>query len=169
MSREKISLAEQAIREERVGRFRSGAERYCALVERDSLEIRELLASLLRLVDLGLRLPDVEPESEFEPSDPDSLQADADAVARNLRRIIGDIDFYWVVFDPRSLFSDPSMGSLVDDLVDIYLELRRGLHLADTGHQVDATWTWRFSMRVHWGIHATGAIRTLFRVVADEQ
>jgi hypothetical protein len=36
-------------------------------------------------------------------------------------------------------------GSLVDDLQDIYVDLKQDLLLWDGGNQVDAIWEWRSS------------------------
>jgi hypothetical protein len=52
----------------------------------------------------------------------------------------------------------PSIGDVLDDLADIYLDLSRGLaHWA--AHERDqAAWCWRESFRTHWQYHAAGAI-----------
>ena len=146
--------------------FRSEAQRYCALVEHEQFDIREVLGTLARLLALGLELPQVEPDEDEAADDPDGLDEDARVVAASVRRTVGDLDRYWEVFDPRE-HTEPVAGALWDDLVDTYRDLRRGLHLADRGSRFAAVWNWRFSLETHWGNHATDAIRVLFRIVTD--
>lgn len=149
-------------------RFRSEAAHYCDLVEHEGFELHELLKTLLRLVDRGLALSECSPDTDEPAVAPEGLDADAAVVAKNVQQSIG-IDFYWELFDSLSLpeLPEPVAGSLVDDLVDIYRDLRVGLQLADTGSLTDAAWEWRFSFRSHWGRHATSAIRVLFLLVVE--
>ncbi len=63
--------------------------------------------------------------------------------------------------------TEPTARALWDDLADIYRDLRRGLHLYESGQQVDAIWDWRFSYDTHWGKHVVDAIRVLFLLARD--
>lgn len=78
--------------------------------------------------------------------------------------------FYWEVFDP---FQDPQPepvgGHIADDISDIYRDVARGLVLFDAGRRDEALWEWGFNFRIHWGEHATGAIRALHAFLAQEQ
>jgi hypothetical protein len=155
----------ECVSSEVIDRFRSEAERYCALVESEGFDVRKVLVVLARLVALGLELPDVEPDDDDAAADPDGLDDDARVVAANVRRSLGERDLYWEVFDPREQ-SEPIAGALWDDVTDIYRDLRRGLHLAETRSVEEAVWEWRFSMESHWGNHATDAVRVLFRIAS---
>ena len=73
-----------------------------------------------------------------------------------------DHDVYWEVFDPYEL-SEPVAGSLSDDLLDVYRDVRRGLWLWENSAIADAVWEWRFSFESHWGDHAVDALRALHR------
>jgi Domain of unknown function (DUF5063) len=70
---------------------------------------------------------------------------------------------YSEVFDP---FEDPPTapvgGSLLDDLQDLYSDLKAGLVAYDAGYVRGAAWQWRFHFTIHWGEHATSAIRALY-------
>jgi hypothetical protein len=75
-----------------------------------------------------------------------------------------DKDFYWEVFDPYDHDDNqPVAGSLADDALDVYRDIRRGLALWDASRTRNAIWEWRFHFDVHWGDHATDALRALHR------
>lgn len=76
---------------------------------------------------------------------------------------LGADRYYFEVFDPWEDTGDPAVvGDLADDLWDIYTELQAGLALWDQGRRENAIWEWRFGFEMHWGEHATGAMRALY-------
>jgi len=90
------------------------------------------------------------------------------ALFRSLGSYLGDWDAYAEVFDPYEMDDTPVVGSLSDDLADVYRDLRRGLALFDASNRpgkIDAVWDWRFHFHSHWGEHATGALRPLHRLL----
>ena len=70
--------------------------------------------------------------------------------------------FYQQVFEP---FQDhePIAGSLSDDLVDIYLDIKEGLLAMEGSERVAANiiWQWKCDLEIHWGRHAVSAINAL--------
>lgn len=73
-----------------------------------------------------------------------------------------EADLYWEVFDPYE--EAPLVcGSLSDDLLDVYRDLRRGLLIYDAGKVGSAVWEWKFHFTNHWGDHAVDALRALQR------
>lgn len=61
---------------------------------------------------------------------------------------------------------DPVVGSLADDLADIWRDLRPGLDAMDAVQSAAADpetilWHWRWTFAYHWGRHAAAAIRVL--------
>ena len=79
------------------------------------------------------------------------------------------LQIYWQVFDPIATpCEEPVAGSIVDDLVDMYQDVARGLVLFDSGDRDGALWEWAFNFRIHWGEHATGALRALHAYLAQE-
>ena len=79
------------------------------------------------------------------------------------------LQIYWEIFDPIQQPPDePVAGSIADDLVDIYRDVACGLILYDAGDHAVAIWGWGFNFRIHWGEHATGAIRALHAYLARE-
>ena len=81
-------------------------------------------------------------------------------------------DLYWVVFEPLEKEKpDPVVGSLSDDLADIWRDLKPGLAEIDSCKATsisDAVWQWRFSFESHWGHHAAEAIAALHAVCFGE-
>jgi len=81
-------------------------------------------------------------------------------VYRKGRRL--PIGYYGEVFNPLTVPpEEPVVGDLSDDLADIYFELRAGLDLYENKQPQEALWTWKFGLEIHWGEHATSAIRVL--------
>lgn len=146
--------------------FVDQALQFCAFVERagdHALEPRVVAARerLLELYQAGARLPRVEP--------PEGIAAGPTPARPEGWPGFGELDVYWEAFDPFES-SEPVAGSLSDDLLDIYRDLRRGLGLweqrgaADpVASRVAAIWEWRFHFDNHWGDHATSALRALHR------
>lgn len=89
-------------------------------------------------------------------------------IYRSLGAKIGaERDCYSEVFDayeqPRD---EPVTGCLSDDFADIYLDLAEGLTKWNRGEHGEAVWHWRFSFNMHWGEHASGALRALHALAA---
>ena len=71
-------------------------------------------------------------------------------------------DYYWTV-EP-SIEKEPVelVGSLADDLADIYADVKPGLDLVAAGGSTSsAAREWRFSFWSHWGTHAVEALRVV--------
>jgi hypothetical protein len=121
-------------------------------------------SALLRVTSLyssALSLP--EPWSDTLPENiPDIQFAAADINAMTERVSALPIPFYWEVFDPFEVPpKEPVGGHLLDDIGDIYRDVAGGLVLFDAGRADEALWEWGYNFRIHWGEHATSAIRAL--------
>lgn len=147
-----------------VRKFAETAHRYCAFVDvAASLSASERLHRarqlLAELVHVACDLPrgDSEgPDASAEVSRPANWPG------------FGDRDVYWEIFDPYEN-EPPVCGSLSDDLLDIYSDLRRGLVAYDAGHVGAAVWEWRFHFDHHWGDHAVDALRALQRGCTSQE
>jgi hypothetical protein len=147
--------------------FTDQARQYCALIEEESVSnswlfAQECLRSILRLYDCALLLPSTQ-------------RATVDLLDRiahrewdaTRKRISGRLqrDYYWQVFEPLETEPpQPIVGSLSDDLADIWRELKVGLLAIESKTHVasaDVIWHWRFSFESHWAQHAVGAISGL--------
>jgi hypothetical protein len=130
----------------------------------DMLEPRQLLmraAELLcRIYSAGIRI------EATTPSD-DKLRPGRPSPLRSLSMRLGPLDLYFGVFNAR-VQDEPVVGSLADDLADIYLDLSMSLDDFDAGHHDDATWGWRFALRGHTGDHLTHAIPAIHAILQEE-
>lgn len=176
-----------------VAAFALVAEDFCSLVEhRDTFGRDEFLHAVhVRLAPLyaaALALPAVEVSDETpEDDDADEEEAEVDVAAlmaesrkdrmgtedwmalyRSLGALIGEHNSYAEVFDPYAHpGEEPVTGSLADDVADIYRHLADGLAKWRRGEVDAALWEWRFGFTIHWGEHATGALRALYALAAN--
>ncbi|MBH9578322.1 DUF5063 domain-containing protein [Inhella proteolytica] len=119
-----------------------------------SREVRRLLA---RLIADALALPETNPGNS-----PDSVRATDDELKALTPRLADlPVDKYGVYFWPADLQSDPVVASLIDDLQEIYRDLRDGLWLYEQGHIDAAAWQWLLLFEIHWGHHASNALHAL--------
>ena len=124
---------------------------------------RNLARSLANLCALALDLPNVELSRRFPH--------DRYRHAKHRMLTFGERDRYREVFDAYSA-DDAVVGSLSDDMGDIYEDLMRGLRVFDgkrATRQTDAAWVWRESFYFHWGEHATSALRALYWLLRQSE
>ena len=130
--------------------------RFSIALESDS-PVLLLAQCLARLQIVALCLPDVTDDRAPDPGPTPK------PLAKESWGKVTPVDGYWDVFDPLSLEPEsPVFNSLVDDLSDIYGDLKCGLELYDAGFQFGAAWHWRFASLSHWGEHLVGAQRALY-------
>ncbi len=80
------------------------------------------------------------------------------------------INCYSEIFNPISVPAEaPITGTLHDDITDIYRDISRGLSLLDAGYRQHAVRKWIVNMQIHWGRHATSAIRVLHSYLSQEE
>jgi len=143
-----------------VADFAAAARGFCQWCEGQGGELTDVSAAswLARLYGLAVVLPSV--TCDYENDLPD---VPVDALARaqaQLSTFAGR--YYRKVFDPDPELDDaPVMGDLGDDLLDVYLDIRQGLMLFESGETRDALWHWSFLHRIHWGRHCVGALQGL--------
>jgi hypothetical protein len=137
------------------------AREYCSFVATaHGLELDERLGRarelLLSLYAAGVRLPDVEPDTgDTTPSVPSPERWPG----------FDKHEIYWEVFDPYE-HGEIIASELSDDVLDVYRDIRRGLSSWERRRFADAVWAWRFHFDVHWGRHATDALRALHSACA---
>ena len=83
------------------------------------------------------------------------------AVRDELDEFLGVTQHHGRIFDPFE--PDPKVVeySVAADLSDVRDDLLDGLRILDAGHPAAALWHWRFNFEVHWGYHATAALRAI--------
>jgi hypothetical protein len=154
----------------RLDAFVAEARRFCHWASGDdgsSASAREALRRTAHLYSAALELP--RPDTEGLASD----GADVEVPPKSLQQVAKraaelPINFYGETIDPLMVPpGETGLGSTVDDVGDIYLEIARGLMLYDLGRAVEALWEWRFGFQTHWGKHATGLLRALHYYLAQ--
>lgn len=122
--------------------------------------VKECLIRLLDLYRAGFDLPPLGADEldaeEVERSDDAEWRRAYEASSRL------PLDYYGEVFDPTIVpAEEPVLGSLSDDLADIHRDVMTGLRAYQRGDRAGALWEWSFGLQIHWGAHATGAMRAL--------
>jgi hypothetical protein len=154
-----------------VERFAILAEEYCDVIEQlADLSDQAFVQAVVRLIPaLYLAALDLQVVSS---GDADLIDGAKDsgvehlAVDARISDKLGQLDFYWEVFDPYEEGA-PVCGSIGDDLADIYGDLKNALDLYRRGGEAGqrkAVWHWRFTFLFHWGDHLVDALRALHRV-----
>jgi len=142
--------------------FKDAAERYCAWVETAATspeeELRSAMSHVSDLYRLALTLPD--PDADPAVSEEYVDKNHHEALYSRLQRL--PLQYYGEVFDTTQVPpEEPIVGDLADDLLDIYADVKSGLRYFAAGHPPEAVFYWRFTWGVHWGRHATSALRAM--------
>jgi len=145
--------------------FIADVRAYVQLIDSsDALEARQLLAQaaqvLCRIYAASIRI------EATNPSDHE-LRADRPSPLKRLSAHLGSLDPYFCVFDAR-VQDEPVVGSLGDDLADIYLDLSRSLDDFDAGQHDDAIWGWRFALQGHAGDHLVRALPAIHAILQED-
>lgn len=145
--------------------FLQTARNYCAFIEStdttDKEYLLELQSILLTLYQKATNLPwtTIEHEEEFK----EKLSKDFNKILLLIAEKVGQNRYYWEVFDPTNE-NEVVCGDLVDDLGDIYKDMKYGLMIFDIGtiaSKEDSIWGMKFGFEKHWGLHAISALKTI--------
>jgi len=120
---------------------------------------------LLNIYQLGNQLPigDISENKDYTPND--ISQNDFELILKSLSERLSDNRYYWQVFDPLDdQENDPVLGDLLDDIGDIYKDLKRSLTLFNEGTNLaknTAMWQFKFEFDNHWSDHCISALYAL--------
>jgi hypothetical protein len=118
------------------------------------------------LVLAALELPRLSEDTGEEPPVGTVTDDEWQAVCAACSRL--PVDTYGSVFDPLAIPpEEPVLGSLADDIADIYRDVVNGLRQYQAGHRTAAAWEWRFGFENHWGHHAADAMRALVAFITS--
>ena len=127
---------------------------------------RKALEQITQLYVAGLALP--QPWSKDCSEEHDAHEVPADEVDAVVAACSGlPLDFYWEAIDPSETPAELGVGSLSDDIGDIYKDVVGGLVEFQAGRRAEAQWEWSFNLEHHWGAHATSAMRALHWWLSD--
>lgn len=151
--------------------FLKAARNFTQLVENKEIDLQifyvEIHKSLSELYYAGLSLKTVQLVHSNEEIELDvNLKQRLREQNVNLIASLGKECFYWEVFDPAyEKENEPTQAWLVDDVADIYADLKEELYKIDeigTNRAIeDALWQLKFGFTAHWGNHCINAIRAL--------
>jgi len=151
--------------------FIESCRKYCGLLEtNDSNILVELQKSLLELYSNGLNLQTVDLDSniDFKEKLDDK---EFEIIKNRTSELLGENQYYWTIFDPtENVFGNesPVMGDLLDDVMDIYKDIKYQLMILDLNTEEsieNAVWGMKFDFWHHWSNHAIDAIRTIHYVI----
>jgi hypothetical protein len=148
--------------------FAVAAEKFIAVVDAADEQtlaafLRDLEPALVALYAAGLALEDLGLDDESDP--PEAMTTDeAAALQRHLGQKLGKNDVYLLIYERYDLDSSPVVGSLADDIADIYRDLQDGFAELRGGKPANANWRWKFGFDSHWGHHASEAICALYTI-----
>ena len=130
--------------------------------------VRAALLHITRLYLAALELPAVRWDEVVNQPEADRVndtewRAVYDATARLPLDYYGSV-FYPLIVPPEE---SPSIGSVSDDIADLYRDTVSGLRALEAGLRAVAVWDWKFHFRHHWGKHATDAIGALHAWLAE--
>lgn len=121
---------------------------------------RECLSRIAALYTGALALPEL-PFPTGEECESDRVDDDEwGRVSRAASRL--PFDLYGMdAFDATQLTGETCLGSICDDVADIYRDVVSALRADRIGRRLEAVWQWRFNFQAHWGDHAIGAMHAL--------
>lgn len=148
------------------GGFVQLARQFCNFVENSaSFESRDFLeTSQLFLIKIYQLVGDIEVTDNGAelPFDHILNNAQFDEIVELIKNKLLDHRYYWVVFDPINVEdTEPGCGDLLDDISDIYKDVKGALLLYDSGLEDAkdlAMWQVKFDFENHWGQHCINAI-----------
>jgi hypothetical protein len=158
------------IRLQSIEQFAHAANQFAAWAtqQEDSgaVAARNALRHITELYLAALALPASAGSADAPDVDVDS--AERNTICANCARL--PLDYYGEIFDPLTMPPpEPVVGSVADDIADIYREVVTGLRHYRAGRTDAAVWQWTFLFQVHWGEHAIGAIRALHAWLAANE
>jgi hypothetical protein len=115
---------------------------------------------LSNVYSLGMLLPDVDPSTD----EPERYRGTP--MMDPILKKIGRYDSYSEIFDPVHE-DEIVVGSLSDDLADIFADLKGPMISYESGEKADAIWQWKFNIKTHCGDHLVDSLRVMHRLVND--
>ena len=128
-----------------------------------------------RIMDLYISLSQIQtaillmPWPEEEPVMMRAERPNYDDIYRRIGNLFPELGYYWQCLQPYDLNTEPKYGAgdIIDDLTDIYLDLKVGLNLWHLNHRDLAQWHWKWRFDNHWGKHSIAAMRQIHDVLYD--
>jgi hypothetical protein len=156
-----------------VKRFIGTAQAYCGLIETGgSLEgsafFKECFRLVAKLLSEAVGLPD---DVGRCGTGRRVTHGEWREIYQRLKLDLGDNDHYKKVFDAwKTEHPEVLLGSISDDLADIWWDVKQGLAVLANDDASNAICEWRLSFLQHWGsFHATGLLHALLPLAFREE
>ena len=152
--------------------FINSTRKFCSYIE--SIQNENYLIELQRLLmeiytnAMNLKTIELESNVEFQERLNDK---EFGSIKTRTSNSLGEAQVYWTIFDPtENVFGEEKgvMGDLLDDIMDIYKDLKYQLMIFDlnTDDSIEnAVWGFKFDFWYHWSNHAIDAMRTIHYVI----
>ncbi|MEP5611274.1 MAG: DUF5063 domain-containing protein, partial [Cyclobacteriaceae bacterium] len=173
--RSKIPMnIQEAIEMKETTAFLEAASEFCGELENgtaNQLEFcNELFIKLSNLIFRASQLAQV--SLDYDKDSKGRLtEEEQKIVLKKTSDRIGDHQYYWTKFNPiDNDVMELVAGDLVDDLGDIYADIKPNLRTLEQGElaeQESALWELKFFFETHWGHHAVDALRTLYFITKN--
>lgn len=154
--------------------FYDTASDYCNFIEDENKLswtefLQEVRKKLMHLYNTALELQWVELQSNIEY---DEKLDNMDSILLNIANQLDDKRYYWHVYNPvNDKDTEPVCGDLVDDLGDIYKDLKFSLMIYNLNKedcQENALWQFKFDFETHWNDHCMNALNAVHFFLQDE-
>lgn len=150
--------------------FVASVRAYIALIESlPQTNIRDFLAQCAELLpqiySLGQSLSEVDISDDV--LEDEAFADEVESPIKLIGGLVGKYNFYTEVFDPV-YDKDTVMGSISDDLANIYLDLKRPMlkyEMNENSYQTIAIWEWKFNIEGHCGNHIVNVLRPIHWLV----
>jgi hypothetical protein len=155
---------------ETVNAFAAEAVKFCEIIE-----TRAKLTRTRFLQTLYLEIPSLISSASTLPNDLEfkiikrnrvEEHNEWQSLFNDLKKKFGNQDYYQEIFDPyEKIDLKPVFGSLSDDIADIYREIKPGTinwEKKSKAQKERIAGNWHFFFEIHWGEHATSALRALY-------
>lgn len=158
--------------------FLKSCRGFCHLLEiddsNDPTDLLQLQRLLLELYSNALDFPtiDLELNVDFKKT---LARGELEIIRNRASALLGEHQYYWTIFDPtENIYGNeaPVMGDLLDDIMDIYRDIKRQLIIYDlnTAESIEnAVWGMKFDFWCHWSNHAIDALRTIHYVLEKRE
>lgn len=145
--------------------FSVQAANYCSFIEKDVDDnndfIETLQFRLLTLYQIACQLPEVPPNTNCKSK---ISEFEFTQYLPKLSNLL-EFQYYWQVLDPFNTDNvETGCGDILDDLGDIYKDLKRELHYLNSKENTckeHGYWMVKFDFDYHWGEHCINALMAI--------
>lgn len=150
--------------------FANTAEAFCAHIEGAATTdrvtfVRVCFVLISRLLSEVIELPEISLESDGEEIRDDRY----DTILQGLKVQFAENNYYTMMFEAFGIAAEPAVGSISDDLADMWRELKSGLESLQQGRLENAVAQWRSSFGNGWGDQATQVLRPLVTLIFKDE